>query len=156
MARRAFVILGFVLALNLCIPVVNALSPFSTTYTTQPSTDLSTPKILGQVGCSTSAVSTAQSYTCSAALGSTGGSSSNILGSVVNTILVFGNFFAALGFLASIAGGMLVPSYYLTQWFGGANIPSALLLLVAAYQGLCWFAYLDAFAYILSGRDFFG
>ena len=156
MARRVFVILAFVLALNLGIPVVNALSPFSAGYSTQPSTDLNTAKIIGQVGCTTTSATTNGAYSCNASLGGSSSGTSGILGPVVNTILVFGNFFAALGFLANIAGGVLVPSYYLVQWFGGSNIPSSLTLFVAFYQGLVWFAYADGFMYILSGRDLLG
>ena len=89
-------------------------------------------------------------------MGGNSNGQSGILGSVVNTILVFGNFFAALGFLAQIAGGVIVPSYYLTQWLGGSSISSPMLLLVAFYQGLVWFVYAEGFFYILSGRDIAG
>lgn len=154
--RPVFAVLAFILALNLGIPVVNALSPFSSSYTTQPNTDFNTAKIVAQAGCSTSSITTSGGYSCSASLGGNSNGQSGILGSVVNTILVFGNFFAALGFLAQIAGGVIVPSYYLTQWLGGSSISSPMLLLVAFYQGLVWFVYAEGFFYILSGRDIAG
>jgi hypothetical protein len=154
MARRIFIVLAFILAIDLMIPVVNALSPFSVDYTTQPSNSasLGATKIIGDVGCTPPA---SGNLSCSVSVGGTG-SSTGVLGPVVNTILVFGNFFYAAGFLGQLSGGIVIPSYYLTQWFGGAGIADGLALFVIAFQGLIYLAYADGIVYIISGRDILG
>ncbi|MDA4119259.1 MAG: hypothetical protein OK436_01605 [Thaumarchaeota archaeon] len=233
MARRIFVILAFILALNLGIPIVNAISPFSPGYTSQSSNDLTTAKVINAVGCKpsslTGTVTAATSgsltdnrqiwstnqwtgasvkitsgldsgdsksivtntptaltisgnfvttpsvgdgytivgttggsdYSCSASVGGAVGQNS-ILGPIVNTILVFGNFFAAASFLVQIAGGIAVPSYYLYTWMSASCNPTDIGCLSVAfslsglYQAVAWFAYADAFFYIISGRDILG
>ncbi|HKT21739.1 MAG TPA: hypothetical protein VJR06_03840, partial [Nitrososphaerales archaeon] len=100
-------------------------------------------------------------YSCSASVGGQVGQNS-ILGSIVNTILVFGNFFAAASFLVQIAGGVIVPSYYLMSWMSPAcggtdSVCLGIALAIAGlYQAIVWFAYGDGFFYIISGRDILG
>ena len=156
--RRIFVILAFTLAVSLIIPAVNAMSPFSVDYQTQPSTDpgFGVAKIVAST-CGPGASpnpSPGGNVSCTISVGGSG--SSGIFGPVVNTILVFGNFFAAAGFLGQLVDGVVVPSYYLTQWLGGFNIAEGLAELVIFIQGLIWFAWADGLMYIISGRDLLG
>lgn len=155
MARRIFIIIAFILALDVAIPTVNAMSPFSAAYQSTPANDpgFGVTKVVHTVGCGTPDAT--GNYSCNVTIGGTAGSSS-ILGPIVNTILVFGNFFYAAGFLGQLAGGVVVPSYYLTQWMGGLNISPGNALWVFLIQGLIWFAYADGIVYIISGRDIFG
>lgn len=233
MARRIFIILAFVLSLNLGIPIVNAVSPFSQSYTSQASNDLNAARIINAVGCVpsiltgtlTSATSTTLTdtrqiwsanqwtsatlkitsggdqgdtkpiasntqnkvmitgsfsttpkpgdsyvitgtsgggdYSCSASVGGSTGQNS-ILGPIVNTILVFGNFFAAASFLVQIAAGVLVPGYYVHQWTASTCGPtdSGCLKIAddfaALLQAIVWFAYADGIIYFISGRDLLG
>ena len=147
---RIFTILAFVAALGVVIPVVNAISPYSTTYQQTPNTSLNASYIQGVAGCS--GVNVAGSAGCNASV-SGSGSSGGILGSISNTVFVFGNFFAALTFLAQMAIGVLVPGQYVFQWlyaiFGSY---SDALLIAGVFQCLIWVAYAYDFFYIVSGR----
>lgn len=233
MARRIFTILALVLALNLSIPIVNAISPFSPSYTSQASNDLNSAKIINAVGCvptslngvvssatSSSVTDSSQiwsanqwtgstititsgpdsgdtkviasntqtkitisgtwattpgkantftitgasggsAYSCSASVGGSVGQNS-ILGGIVNTILVFGNFFAAASFLVQLAAGVVVPGYYVQQWTSAACSPldyqclNIANLFAVLLQSVVWLAYADGIFYVISGRDILG
>jgi hypothetical protein len=108
-------------------------------------------QLASQAGCSQ--VNLAQgNNTCNASVAGSG-SSGGILGTIANTVFVFGNFFAALSFLANLALGVLVPGQYIFTWlyqiFG--NFDDALLI-AGVFQTLIWVAYAYDFFYIVSGR----
>ena len=153
MARPFFIVFAFVLSVNLMIPVVNMVSPFASSLTTAPSTGITVPNIVGAAGCTTSNLAASGSISCSAGVNGAGTSSVNAFGSVLNSLFIFGNWPAAVSFLLQIAGGVLLPSYFLAQWLGTSAFA---LLLIAVYQGIVWLSYSEALVYLFSGRDLGG
>jgi hypothetical protein len=143
---RIFVILAFVTILGLAIPAVNAVSPFQV----HPN-DVSNPASSANfweapAGCSSSSSATK----CNASV-SSGSTNSGIFGPVVNTILVFGNFFAAASFLVNLAIAVIVPGAYIMTWLGGPNNATAVAI-AGMFQAAVWVAYALDFFYIISGR----
>lgn len=147
-----FTILAFVTVLGIGIPAVNAVSPFSSSLTTHASTSLSSPYILGAAGCST--VGSSGSLNCTSSANSA--SSPSFFGV---TQFIFGNFLAALVFVATMALAIFVPATYVLAWVGGpgtATAPNTAGIAVAGIvQALCSCAYANEFFYILSGRWIF-
>jgi hypothetical protein len=145
---RVLVILAFMLCLGTAVPVLNVLSPYSSSYQTKvPSSSFNTPLILGAAGCSTSTTGAAS---CTAGLNN-GNGNTGIFGTLVSTVLVFGNFFAAAQFLITVGAGVLLPGAYVLEWTGGAGNIAAIAL-AALVQGMVWMAYAELLFYIFSGR----
>lgn len=141
-----FLILAFMTAVGVSIPMVNNVSPFQA-HPNDVQNPAANAKFWNQpAGCT----SPGNTLTCNASL-ATGNTNAGIFGPVVNTILVFGNFFAAASFLVNIAVGVIVPGAYVLTWAGGPQNPTAVAL-SALYQGLVWVLYALDFFYIVSGR----
>jgi len=88
------------------------------------------------------------------------GGSGGIFGSVVSgTLLIFGNFFAALQYLANLAIGMLLPYQYVFSWLDwnphDASVVSTATAIAGMVNALVWVAYANDFFYIISGRWLF-
>lgn len=152
---KIFLILAFVLVLNVVMPAINHISPYTTATLVPNTSALTTATVIGAAGC-TGINKTNTNANCTGSLGTSGLSSSGgggIFGAVVNTILVFGNFFAAANFLVQLFGGVLVPGYYVYGWlvaFGASATTAGEIMLI--YTTPCWIAYAYGLFYIISGR----
>ena len=145
---RVLVILAFMLALGMAIPTINALSPFSSSYQAKiPNSSFNVPLVVGASGCSTT--NTTGNSNCVAGL--SGVSQRGIFGTIVSTVLVFGNFYAAAQFLATLSTGVILPGAYVLEWLGGPTNAGAIAV-AGLVQGLVWMAYAELLFYIISGR----
>lgn len=136
------------LALGTAIPAVNALSPYSAGYQSKiPQSQFNTPLIIGASGCGT--VDSSGANNCTAGLSQV--QSSGLFGTIVNTVLVFGNFYAAAQFLATLSTGVILPGAYVLEWLGGPSNIGALAV-AGMVQGLTWMAYAELLFYLISGR----
>lgn len=137
-----FLILAFFTALGLGIPVVNAVTPFSTTYS--PSSALGVTNVFSAISCTTTA--TSGTSACQAPV--------NTPVSAFATVFTFGNFFAALQYLVNLSVAVILPGYYVVEWFGGPSNTIALGL-AAIVEAMAALAYGNDFFYIVSGRWIF-
>jgi hypothetical protein len=135
------------IAMGAFAPLIYQYSPFTPGAKSPITTPLSEPVVLGVGGC-TSASSTGQ-VNCSASL--SGGGTTSLFGSVVNTIMVFGNFPAAVNFLVQLSVGVILPGVYIIMFLGGTSNPAAVGI-GGAFQTLVWFSYAEGLFYIISGR----
>ena len=126
------------------------MSPFSPAYSQVPNQSLNSNYVAGLAGC-TNVNLASGAATCNATISGSG--SGGFLGTISNTVFVFGNFFAALGFLAQLAIGVAVPGMYVFSWtyavFGNYE---AALGIASLFQVLVMIAYAYDFFYIVSGR----
>ena len=139
-----FLILAFFTALGLIMPVVNVVTPFTTTYS--PSEALGTTNIFSAISCTTSTGTGAGNISCAAGI--------NGPGSSFTTVFTFGNFYAALQYLVNLCIAVILPGYYVLQWLGGPSNGTALGI-ATVVQALTALAYGNEFFYIVSGRWIF-
>ena len=148
---RFLTVLALMLCLGTAVPVLNAVSPYSASYQAKvPPSGLSNALVITAAGCG-SPDSSGQ-YNCTGGLTPTSNSGFfSSLGSALNSLLVFGNFFAAAQFLVTLTAGVVLPGAYVLEWLGGAGNIGALAM-AAMVQGLIWISYAEGLMYIISGR----
>ena len=145
---RFFPIVAFIIAITLSMSYVNTLNIFNASAGT-PATISNGQQLNAQyleqvAGCS-GVNATTGSGSCSASPGPSSSTGGGILGSIAGTVLVFGNFIAAVQFLAQMGTSASFPYFYLVQW--GMD-PS----LAAIFNALVWFCYACEIFYLVSGR----
>lgn len=149
----AFTILAFFTVLGLVTPFVAANVPFAAAVT-PVSNPLPVSVYQGNAGCT---VSTGNVAACNATVSA--GPGGGIFGSVVSgTLLVFGNFFAALQYLANLGVGMVLPYSYVYHWLAwsdSSSVTTTAAAIAAMVNVLVWVAYANDFFYIVSGRWIF-
>jgi hypothetical protein len=137
---RTFTIAIFMTALGLMIPVVNSVSPFGVQPAAISNPAASAKYWAGQAGVS---VGSAGQVTGNATLPSAGPS--------ISTTMIFGDFWAALVFIADVVVAVGLPSYYVMGWLGGPNSFVAIGV-AAVFQAVVWASYALDYFYIMSNR----
>lgn len=133
------------------VSFLNTNSPFAPAAQVTVSNPLGAGVFQGAAGVSTSS----GTIVANASLSSLGGSSSAFGSLISGTMLVFGNFFAALQYIAKLAVGALLPYQYVYNWLAWSSDPSVTATATAIagmVNVLVWVAYANDFFYILSGR----
>jgi hypothetical protein len=174
---QMFTILAFFTVLGIVVPVVGNVVPFGQTT----SSNVGNPS--GAGGCSfyspncylsaaggtpggavTTVVYSGTTYTfteyttatenASVAAGGTG-----IFGSIVSgTLLIFGNFFAALQYLANLVIGTILPGSYVYRWLNWSSDPGVQYVALAfgtMTDAIVGIAYANEWFYLISGRWIF-
>ena len=153
---RVFAILAFMTVMGLIVPFLNTNSPFAASSQIQVNNPLGVSVYQKAAGVSVSGGTVKANASIGA--GSTGGST-NAFGSLITgTLLVFGNFYAAVQYLASLAVGVMLPYRYVYNWLAWSNAPSVTStasLIAGMVNVLVWVAYANEIIFLISGRWIF-
>ena len=140
---RSFTIAAFMTALGFAISLGNIVSPFVVQSPTV-ATAATGPKFWSNMATVT--VNGPGGLNATASVPSSGSS--------ISTLLIFGDFYAGLKFMASTAIAVVLPGYYVGSWMTQAGIPLLVSAgLAALFQSLVWYSYSVDYFYILANRQ---
>jgi hypothetical protein len=100
-------IMMFMLIFNASISATNALGLFS--YAVQPNSSYGVGQIQTQISCQTYTLSSTSSQ-CTPSIGNTA--------TIIPNILIFGDWWGVLLMLYNFATGLVIPGWFLVQFFG--------------------------------------
>ena len=153
---RVFAILAFMTVMGLIVPFLNTNSPFATSSQIQVNNPLGASVYQKAVGVNVNGGTVKANASIGA--GSTGGSTSAFGSLITGTLLVFGNFYAAVQYLASLAVGVMLPYRYVYAWLAWSNAPAVTntaALIAGMVNVLVWVAYANEIIFLISGRWIF-